>query len=287
MTVSVIVPIGDERVWIHCRSSLEASISQYGGDVRFEIVPSMDLEHKGVSVARNNGLSRAVGDWIAWVDADDTVSDSWATVIAQEVKTMVQDCGMGDVLSFGARLRSNGNDKYEIRYSKVPCVVLAASFLKDCLVDVGGSTWLWNKVFRRTLFEGFSFHGVTQEDFRIMPRVMSRARHVRVIPDVIYEYNRPERSLTHDGGGSRNAEGILAAIRDDLSDVPGAKKLMHAWKEGCAIRAADCVYHSGKDAKLTSFLRRNLWRIIVDRRQGMRVKGKAILASAGITKMRH
>jgi len=284
MTVSVVVPVGDEKAWRLCRSSLEASIDRYGGAVQFEIVQCMDLEHKGVSFARNNGLSRATGDWIAWVDADDTVFDNWATVIAQEVEAMVQDRGNGEVLSFGARLRSSGNGQYEIRYRTVPGVVPAVGFLKDSLVDVGGSTWLWNKVFRKSLFDGLGFRGVTQEDFRIMPRVMSRARHVRVIPDIIYEYNRPERSLTHDGGGRRNAEGILAAIRDDLSDVPYAKKLMHAWKEGCAIRAADCVYNSGKDTELMGFLRRNLWRIIVDQRQGMRVKGKAILAAAGITR---
>lgn len=283
----MIVPIGDEKAWRHCRASLEASIGRYDGPVQFEIVQSMDLEHKGIDVARNNGLSKADGDWIAWVDADDTVFDNWATVIAQEVETMAECRENGEILSFGSRLRSRGNDKLEIRYSKVPCVVSAVSFLEDCLVDSGSSTWLWNKVFRKTLFDGLRFHGVTQEDFRIMPRVMSRARHVRVIPDVIYEYNRPEDSLTHDGGGRRNAEGILAAISDDLSDVPYAKKLMHAWKEGCAIRAADCVYNSGREAKLISFLRRNLWRIIVDRRQGMRVKGKAILAAAGITRAGH
>jgi len=285
MRISVIVPVGDEKAWRHCRSSLEASIGRYGGAVQFEIVQCMDLEHKGVNVARNNGLSKAVGDWIAWVDADDAVADNWANVIAQEVHTMDQDCG--DVLSFGARLKSSRNRQYEICYLKVPGVVPATDFLKDCLVDVGGSTWLWNKVFRRSLFDDLCFRGVTQEDFRIMPRVMSRARHVRVIPDVIYEYNRPEGSLTHDGGGSRNAEGIIAAIRDDLSDVPCAKKLLHAWKEGCAIRAADCVYNSGRNAELMSFLRRNLWRIIFDRRQGVRVKGKAILASAGITRTGH
>lgn len=281
MKVSVIIPVGSEEPWSRCRQSIEASIADGGKAVEFEILPCMDLGRRGVSVARNEGLSRATGDWIAWVDCDDEVAPQWAARIADEIS---EDC---DVLSFGAALsRSDGDDMVEIRYAKRSCKVPASRYLQDCLIDVGSSTWLWNKVFRRSLFDGLGFEGVTQEDFRILPRVLARARQVKAIPDILYMYRRPEKSLTHDGGGDVNAQGIVAAINDGLRDVGNAGEIMSAWKEGCALRAADCIYHSGANAELSCFLRRNLWRILVDMRQGVRVKAKAVLAAFDATKGR-
>lgn len=48
-------------------------------DGRIEIIR---LEHQGVSAARNKGISHAEGDWIAFVDADDTISGNYVEIFA-------------------------------------------------------------------------------------------------------------------------------------------------------------------------------------------------------------
>ena len=280
--MSVIIPVGAEETWPRCRQSIETSIASGDKAVEFEILPCMDLGRRGVSVARNEGLSRATGDWIAWVDCDDEVTKDWASVIADNLWSMESgDCGE-DVLVFGAALsRSGGDDRVEVRYTGRRCTVPAFRYLKDCLVDVGGSTWLWNKVFRRSLFGGLRFDGETQEDFRIMPRVMSRAKSVRSIPDILYRYVRPAGSLTHNGGGAGNAEGILAAIGDGLEDVPQRESLIGVWREGCAIRAADWLVHSDGNEELREYVVRHCWRVLVDMQQSFRMKAKCVLAALG------
>ena len=227
-----------------------------------------------VSAACNEGLRRATGDWIAWVDCDDEVLPSWCETILREIDEL-QDSGI-DVLSFGAEM-SRGNGKtVTMRYCDERRDVSSMRYLCDILRDIGGCTWLWNKVFRRSLFDGLRFEGPTQEDFRIMPRVLMRARCVRMLPEVLYRYTRPKGSLTHAGGGARNAEGILAAISDGLHDVPCAETIMPFWNEGCAVRAADCIYNSGRNRELMAFLRMNLRSILFDARLGMSVKAKSM-----------
>lgn len=252
-------------------------------DGRVEVVVVKEVSP--VSAARNEGLARATGEWIAWVDSDDEVEPTWYETILREIE------GIGDadidVLCFGAAMVRADGTSATVRYCDERRDVAAMRYLCDILCDVSGSTWLWNKVFRRSLFDGLRFEGETQEDFRIMPRVLMRTRRVRTIPDVIYRYMRPSGSLTHAGGGARNAKGILAAISDGLSDVPCAETIMPFWNEGCAARAADCIYNSGRNRDLMRFLRSNLRSIVSDPRLGIAVKAKSILAAFGVSKARH
>lgn len=284
MKVSVIIPVGSDEMWPRCRQSIEASAMHCGKADEFEILPCMDLDRQSVSIARNEGLARAMGEWIAWVDSDDEVEPAWCETILREIEG-VGDADI-DVLCFGAAMVRADGTSATMRYCDERADVASLRYLCDILRDVGGSTWLWNKVFRRSLFDGLRFEGETQEDFRIMPRVLMRTRRVRTIPDVIYRYMRPSGSLTYAGGGARNANGILAAISDGLHDVPCAETIMPFWNEGCAVRAADCIYNSGRNRELMAFLRMNLRSILFDARLGMSVKAKSILAAFGASRAR-
>ena len=278
MMISVIIPIGRRDVFLDCRRSVCASIAKCDADVKWEIIEVFDDEHKGVSWARNEGLKRVKGDWIAWVDCDDVVMDSWASIIATHILNEKTSTVRWDVLAFGANSVRKGR-RVEIRISSFPHIMSPYVFLRGCILDNMGSTWLWNKVFRRTLFHGLEFSGRTQEDFRIIPRLISRSRMVAVIPELLYEYRRPTGSLTHGGGGFVNAEGIILAINDDLCDIKKSNNnLSKIWKEGCVLRASDWLYHSGYNKTLYRFLLKNIHRVLLDGTQSIRIKIKCILS---------
>lgn len=151
---------------------------------------------KGVSpvaAARNAGLAQAKGEYVAWVDADDAVTENW---LAEILKGLESD---PDLLSFNVRVEWHD-----------------ASGRPDYQLDGRTAGQLWCKVFRRTLFEGLSFAGVVHEDWRIqcqMPRQLGRVH----LDKVLYVYRRGRGGLSqhHDAWGELKALcGLLCMCRD-------------------------------------------------------------------------
>ena len=229
-------------------------------------------ENLGSGEARNTGLANASGSWIAWVDADDLVAPAWFGSIVSAIGK--EDA---DAIAFAANMHRRGETR-TIRYCSVACLVDAAEFCRDALRDLGVSTWMWNKVFRHELFDGLAFSGRCQEDFRILPRVMARARRVRNIPDALYEYNRPEGSLSRHGDASGSRDGLIECLGVDWRNEGFDGAMQSAWLEGIALRAADYLRNCAPDAELRSFLRKNAFRVLLDARQPFRQKAKCLIA---------
>lgn len=282
---SIVCSIGEAKNWeIVCvdDASTDASADVLSRFAAHVTIPCRLVRHdvnRGSGEARNTGLERARGEWIAWVDADDRVCPDWAPRIAQELK-QVNDV---DVLCFGARMWKD-NFWRAMRYDNDSVCVPGNMFLCDILRDIGSSTWMWNKVFRKSLFRDLYFSGRCQEDFRLMPGIMRNARHVKSIPDLLYDYFRPVGSLSRHGDRTGSVDGLKLCL-NGLKGMPGTTcwanfpRVEAAWKEGCVLRVADYLRNSGLDDDFRRFLRRNLWRVLLDRRQSLKAKAKCVIAA--------
>ena len=101
MKISVIIPIGNREVYRSCKDSILQSVAAAsGGDCDWELVEVFDDERKGVAWARNEGVRRATGDYVAWMDCDDQVQVRWAAAIVQGLKDGGVDAPVA-VLTFG------------------------------------------------------------------------------------------------------------------------------------------------------------------------------------------
>lgn len=58
-------------------------------DKRIEVFKQ---EHQGVSAARNLGLDRAIGEWIAFVDADDTITENYVEIFMDYLEENYDIC---------------------------------------------------------------------------------------------------------------------------------------------------------------------------------------------------
>ena len=137
MKISIIVPVGDEGAWRICEESIRRSVSAYNGDVQAEVLPCFDLEHRGAYIARNEGLARATGDWIAWVDCDDVAEPDWIKEIADAVSSHPD----ADIIQFDIFESKNG--KTMVVAYRHKGAVEGDVFAHELLRNDGMPAWLW------------------------------------------------------------------------------------------------------------------------------------------------
>ena len=205
MTLSVIVPASPEDArgrLLDALASLDTSVAAAPDDLRaaveVEKVVVVDADRRGVSWARNEGLRRATGDYIGWVDADDAVTAEWFGTIARVIVESAPDV---DIVTFDSVREENGIAKLH-GYGRPAGDVPPRLFLEDVLREVRTGGYLWRNVFKRKLFDGLAFDDAVagMEDFMLLPELVYRAEKVVYVPKSVYRYVIRDTSLSNSNG---------------------------------------------------------------------------------------
>lgn len=153
--------------------------------------------NSGVGAARNVGVASAHGDYITFADPDDFTEPKlyeklMDTLLANEADIAV--CQWQYVFANGRRgkrLESIPTDFF----GKQSAVHFAELLAMGTYERVTGCV-LWNKLYKRKVFDGLVFHGRHHEDERIHNSILSAPYTVAVIPDHLYCYCQTQGSLT-------------------------------------------------------------------------------------------
>lgn len=170
MLLSVIVP------------SIDGTIPQsIPDDPRLEVVVVKGV--RPVGRARNMGLLRAKGDYIAWVDADDEITPDWLPSILDAIETAP------DVVTFDAELigwKDRGNCVWGVSSRAASIERLR----RDVYRDILRPSMLWLYVTRRSLWDGLLFDEDMKiaEDYLLLPKVLERAASCVYVPRMLYRY---------------------------------------------------------------------------------------------------
>lgn len=151
-------------------------------------------ENKGVSAARNAGLSQVVGEWICFLDSDDEVSPEWLQSYVDAIEVGI------DIIFQGAKIV----DKEKEFVFKLKDEIYTRENLSDLISlwqnEMGHIGSAWSKMFRASIIKenGVTFNETIQnyEDWIFLTYALSHADKVKTISRTNYVYNHVNSSLT-------------------------------------------------------------------------------------------
>ena len=170
----------------------------------------------GQSSARNAGLDVAVGRFITFVDADDSVSlDAFAPSVA-----LLEENGEVDIVQFPLR-RNYGTFSGTLLFERDEVFGRGEPVFHGWLVEKAISNYVCAKVFRRELCAALRFReGMVFEDRHAMASLLSRCRSLCCIRSGCYYYFCRPGSTTQKPETPYSLESKLVA---DLNIVAHAK----------------------------------------------------------------
>lgn len=210
------------------------------------------MTNSGPSAARNKGLENARGEYIAFVDSDDYVSENYL-----EKLYAVFSEQNADVVFLSYRLIGR-----EERIVRIP--ELEKNYYNDLITlseaNMFGYTWI--KAFRKSMIKDIRF----QNDFKIMEdemftcEVLKQECNVSTVNEPIYDYVQGESSLIdklHDNY-CEACENVYHRWKSLLSEYD-KKKSLEFLERKCNSLANNCKYYGlEKPVNVIEFYKRLL-----------------------------
>lgn len=207
--VSVIVPVyyADHQVFLNCIRSIIGQTEKqieiiviFDGTRMFyekilkdpifrdERLKLEEIEHKGVSAARNRGMELAKGQWILFADADDRLSNKAVELLLKGTDGQT-DFVIGDYfIKTSEKMSAHSYKKEEVRFF----LGNKAEFMEDILNPQSGMGFCWGKLYRRDRILahdlGFNEDLEMAEDAEFVLKYVMYAREICYIPRAVYFY---------------------------------------------------------------------------------------------------
>ena len=156
-----------------------------------ERVKIIRQENSGVSVARNNGIAIAQGEYIGFVDSDDWVDKDFFEKLYNASQKYDVDIAVGDFYRRGKILKTK-----RLKYKKEKVFITPADKMKA--VYAPKYNYVWNKIYRRESllkinipFEENRYY----EDIIWLVQVIYFLNGLVTVPNTFYHYRKNEGSI--------------------------------------------------------------------------------------------
>ena len=175
------------------------------GDRRIRV---FHKENGGLSDARNYGIQKARGEWLGFIDSDDTISPDMYRAMWQAASQNGADlavCGLQAV-------EMNG----DIRYSSLleDQVLTGWSLMEQFLKSREDNDYAVNKLYKKSLFEGISYPvGHYYEDAWTTYKLLDRCKKAVTVSEVGYFYRMRPESICRSSSMEKHLDGVNAKLQ--------------------------------------------------------------------------
>lgn len=217
--ISIIIPIFNVDKWL--KQCLDSLMSQTYNNIEVLLIDDGSTDNSanicfdfvkndkrflyfkkingGLSDARNYGIKKAKGDYIAFIDSDDFVSSHYIEKLYNGIRINNADiaiCGFNEFTSNANIPEKSFILKMTDRTILSGKDVIALSF--DYKIYGWSLCCAWNKLYKKSLFAKVKFEkGRLFEDDLIFPQLFVNINRVVLIHEPLYQYRQRENSIMH------------------------------------------------------------------------------------------
>lgn len=148
-------------------------------------------QNKGVASVRNKGLEHACGEYIVFIDSDDFIEKDYLEKLYNESCKSNADV----VICNFYRYYENLNLSIPVLLKKSKGLYSNHSILKSLIPDILIHSYLWNKLWKKELFNNLKFPNIKYEDISVMCDLFYKTKKVAIINDTLYYYRIRKTSI--------------------------------------------------------------------------------------------